>query len=208
MLSWLKVPRLKYLKQGRVRDDSRFSQDVCRRKAVNRITFLRRRWRRRAAVSSIYILSPLSGKSNSLLDSRGEGAFRGIQPPRREIQSCTRSGLRYGIMALYLHARSISPFRDEGVTATDYIIFFDIKAGSPPLGAKGVERVQPYRVQLWCASVDRIGYLRAARDRGVARGSGVCADQRTTLGYLIVTIVWIDETRGRDDHAGPSRERQ
>lgn len=150
MLSRLKVSRLKYLNRGRVRDDSRFSQDACRRKAVNRITFLRRR---RTAVSTIYILSPLSGKSNSLLDSRGGGAgekrvVSGIQPPRGEIQSCTRSGLRYGIMALYLHARSIFPFRDEGVTATDYIIFFDIKAGSPPLGAKGVERVQPYRVQL------------------------------------------------------------
>lgn len=42
----------------------------------------------------------------------------------------------------------------------------------------------------------------------MARGNGVCADQWATLGYLIVTIVWIDATRGRDDHDGPSRERQ
>lgn len=83
----------------------------------------------------------------------GEGGTVSGHSPRgeREIQSCTRSALRYGIMALYLHARSISPFRDEGATATDYIIFFDIKAGSPPLGAKRVERVAAVsRATLMC----------------------------------------------------------
>lgn len=46
-----------------------------------------------------------------------------------------------GIMALYLHARSISPgfAARRGVTATDYIIFFDIKAASPLAAAAGRE---------------------------------------------------------------------
>lgn len=43
-------------------------------------------------------------------------------------------------MALYLHARSISPFRGGGVTATDYIIFFDIKAGLRPTAQRGWKR--------------------------------------------------------------------
>lgn len=53
----------------------------------------------------------------------------------------------------------------EGVTATDYIIFFDIKAGPiPPRRREGTGRwvetyVERYRVQLWCGSVDRIDRL-------------------------------------------------
>jgi len=96
-------------------------------------------------------------------------------------------------MALYLHARSISPFRGEGVTATDYIIFFDIKASlSAPRRKESREGAAVSRATLMCASVDRIGYLRVARARGEI---GVCTDRWATLGYtsccLIVTIVWI-----------------
>jgi len=144
ILPRLTASRLKYLNQRR----PRWLEVLARRlKAVNRITFL---WQRAHAVSTIYILSPLSGKSNSLLDSRG--LFRGIQPPRGEIQSCTRSGLSHGIMALYLHARSISPFRSKGVTATDYIIFFDIKASlSAPRRKGGREGAAVSRATLMCS---------------------------------------------------------